>query len=70
MAIRHSHGAYGARVIADDVTSEATRMHAEHASEAVASSFCVSALPLTARAGPSVQLSGKFGKICKIQSSY
>jgi hypothetical protein len=65
MAIRHSHAAWCARngVIANDVTSEVTRMHAEHTSEAPASSFCVSALPLTARAGPFVQPSGKFGNI-------
>ena len=36
MAIRRSHAAWCARhgVIADDVTSEVTRMHAEHTSEA------------------------------------
>jgi hypothetical protein len=68
MAIRHSHAAWCARngVIADDVTSEATRMHAEHTSEAPALSFCVSALPLTVRARPFVQLAEKSGKICKI----
>jgi hypothetical protein len=36
-------------VSVDDVTSEVTRMHAEHTSEASASSFGGSALALTAR---------------------
>jgi hypothetical protein len=51
MAVRHSHAAWCARngVIVTDVTSEVTRMHAEHTSEASASSFCVLALSRTAR---------------------
>jgi hypothetical protein len=52
-------------VIADDVTLEVTRMHAEHTSEVPVSSFCVSMLPLTAKAGPFLQLSGKFRNFMK-----